>query len=85
MDLGLPGFAGPVFSSMALMALFPVAKRLQYPSDLRAEKAPEDVFEQGGVGFPPQVVDLILDDFINIKGIAAGINNIAAGIRTQID
>jgi len=73
------------FSTVGLMPFFPAAKRLQCPFDIRAQKAPEDVFKYIRVCFFPQPINPVFNSFIKVKGIATGINDKSSRIRAQID
>ena len=85
MNLGIRIFLRPGFFPDCLMLFLSAAERLQYPSDLRMHKAPENIFKLIGICFFTQLIDPVFNKCVNVKRIATGINDKASGIRAQID
>ena len=67
------------------MPLFPAAEWLQCPFDIRAQKAPEDVFKYIRIRFFAQPINPIFNNLVDVKRISTGINDKPGRIRAQID
>ena len=85
MQLSLHFFRRHFFSSTCPVPRLPAAERLQNSSDIRPHKAPENIFQSILIPIDSQVGESVLDYLIDVKCIAAGINDVAGGVGAQIN
>jgi hypothetical protein len=73
------------FFAVCPMSIFPAAKRLQHPPDFRMDKSPENIFQLIQAIPGSQLNQLVFNHLIDIKRIAAWIDDMAGRISAQVN